>query len=44
VEQAFSLAVPTREEMQEIERSSRLDAENGDALHDGSDDVPFGYR
>jgi len=37
---ACRIAVPTREDMQEIEISSRLYIENGRALHDGNPDVP----
>jgi len=38
------IAIPTREDMQEIEISSRLYIESGGALHDRDADVPFRHR
>src|SRR5437773_7369319 len=43
VERLTGIAVPTREDMQEIEISSRLYIENA-ALHDGDADVPLRHR
>ena len=42
VEKALGIAVPTREEMAEIEASSRLYQEGGGALHDGRRAAPAG--
>ena len=44
VERLVGIAVPTREEMQEIEISSRLYVEHRRPLHDGDADVPVRHR
>ena len=44
VEQALGIAVPTREEMAEIEASSRLYQEGGAHYHDGHRPAPAGHR